>query len=206
MLKSFRQIGGGWLLVIGLLVAGCAGSGRLRHSSPQEAFERAMEFYNQGKYDRAIEYFKAVFTYGRTHEWAADAQFYLARATTRTRNICWPPASTSVSSRSIRSTRACRRPSTSGPCAITSSRRPTNWTRPTRARPSSFSAFHRPLSQSRAGRRRHAENPRTPREAGPQTVRGGPTLRTPRTLRGGRRHLRGGLRRYPDTPGPTTRW
>mgnify|MGYP000011744325 CR=1 FL=1 len=68
----------GVLLILMLL--GCAGSGRLRHNSPQEAYERAMTLYNQGKYARAIEYFQAVFTYGRMHEWAADAQFYLARA------------------------------------------------------------------------------------------------------------------------------
>lgn len=80
MLQEIRQLGAKWLLAIALLGTGCAGSGRLRHSSPQEAFERAMAFYNQGKYERAIEYFKAVFTYGRAHEWAADAQFYLARA------------------------------------------------------------------------------------------------------------------------------
>lgn len=80
MRQRTRQIVGRGLLVIGLVVAGCTGSGRLQHSSPQEAFERAMAFYNQGKYDRAIAYFKAVFTYGSMHEWAADAQFYLARA------------------------------------------------------------------------------------------------------------------------------
>ncbi|SHK54613.1 outer membrane protein assembly factor BamD [Rhodothermus profundi] len=80
MRQRTQQIVGRGLLVVGLLVAGCAGSGRLQHSSPQEAFERAMAFYNQGKYDRAIAYFKAVFTYGSMHEWAADAQFYLARA------------------------------------------------------------------------------------------------------------------------------
>ncbi|MDQ7041125.1 MAG: outer membrane protein assembly factor BamD [Rhodothermus sp.] len=80
MLRGIRQMRGAWLLIAGLLLAGCAGSGRLRHASPQEAFERAMALYNEGKYDRAIEYFKAVFTYGYAHEWAADAQFYLARA------------------------------------------------------------------------------------------------------------------------------
>src|SRR5690606_5479757 len=46
----------------------------------QEAFEKGKDLYERRKFDRAIEYFQAAFNYGRTHEWAADAQLYLARS------------------------------------------------------------------------------------------------------------------------------
>ena len=68
------------LLAVGTLVAGCSGSGRLRYDSPEEAYEKGLAFYEDGKYDRAIEYFQAVFDFGRATEWADDAQLHLARA------------------------------------------------------------------------------------------------------------------------------
>ena len=68
------------LLGVVLFLAGCAGTGRLRYESAQEAFQKGMELYDSGKYERAAEYFQAVFDFGRTHEWAADAQLYLARS------------------------------------------------------------------------------------------------------------------------------
>ena len=68
------------LALICLLVAGCAGSGRITYDSPEEAYQRGMEAYNNGKYTRAAQYFQGVFDYGRTHEWADDARLQLARA------------------------------------------------------------------------------------------------------------------------------
>ena len=68
-------------LVAGLLIlAGCGSSGRLRYDSPREAYEKGMALYEEGKYDRAAEYFRGVFDFGRTNEYAADAQFFLAKA------------------------------------------------------------------------------------------------------------------------------
>lgn len=68
-------------LIVGLLIlAGCGGSGRLRYDSPQEAYEKGMALYEEGKYDRAAEYLRGVFDFGRTNEFAADAQFLLAKA------------------------------------------------------------------------------------------------------------------------------
>ena len=67
-------------LIGALLLAGCAGSGRARYDSPQEAFEKGKALYDDGKYDRAAEYFQGAFDYGRAHEWADDAQLYLARS------------------------------------------------------------------------------------------------------------------------------
>ncbi len=67
------------LLSLTLSVAACSGS-RLRYSSPQEAFEKGQSAYDRGRYDRAAEYFQGVFDYGRTNEYADDAQFMLGRA------------------------------------------------------------------------------------------------------------------------------
>ena len=68
------------ILVVVVMAAGCTGSGRLRYDTPKEAFDKGMERYNSGKYERAAEYFQGAFDFGRTHEWADDAQLYLARA------------------------------------------------------------------------------------------------------------------------------
>lgn len=63
-----------------VILEGCAGSGRLRYSGPEDAFERGRALYEQGRYERAAEYFQAVFDFGRAHEWAADAQYMLAQS------------------------------------------------------------------------------------------------------------------------------
>ena len=60
--------------------ASCGGSGRLRYDSPEEAFSKGMEQYEKGDYERATQFFRGAFDFGRTHEHAADAQLYLARA------------------------------------------------------------------------------------------------------------------------------
>lgn len=61
-------------------LSACGGAGRVRYDSPQQAYDRGMELYEAGRYDRAIDYFQGVFDYGRTSEVAADAQLYLARS------------------------------------------------------------------------------------------------------------------------------
>lgn len=68
------------VLLAALLGAGCGSSSRLRYETAQEAFERGRALYERGKYERAAEYFQAVFNFGRSNEWADDAQLYLARA------------------------------------------------------------------------------------------------------------------------------
>ncbi len=68
------------LLVVFVTAAGCSGSGRVRYDTPQEAYGKGKVYFEQGKYDRAISYFQGVFDFGRTHEWADDAQLYLARS------------------------------------------------------------------------------------------------------------------------------
>ena len=68
------------ILFIAVFVAGCAGGGRLRYDTPEEAFQKGMERYNAEKYQRAAQYFQGAFDFGRTHEWADDAQLFLARA------------------------------------------------------------------------------------------------------------------------------
>lgn len=62
-----------------LLIAACGSSGRVNYTTPQEAFGKGRALFEQRKYDEAIPYFQGVFSFGRTHQWAADAQLYLAR-------------------------------------------------------------------------------------------------------------------------------
>lgn len=67
-----------FVLLGGLL--GCSGGQQLTHSGPQEAYQQGMANYEEGDYEQAIRYFRAVFEYGRGNEWAPDAQFQLAMA------------------------------------------------------------------------------------------------------------------------------
>lgn len=68
------------LLLVLVLAAGCAGSGRVNSDSAEEALEEGLALYERGKYLRAIEYFQHVFDFGRATPYAADAQYYLAKA------------------------------------------------------------------------------------------------------------------------------
>lgn len=68
------------LLVISTLVLGCSNAGRISYTTPQEAFGKGRALYEEGRYDLAIQYFQGVFSFGRTHQWAPDAQLYLARS------------------------------------------------------------------------------------------------------------------------------
>lgn len=68
------------VLVAALAGAGCNGSAGVTADSPQDAYQRGMQYFEQGKYDRAAEYLKVVFDFGRTNEFADEAQVYLAQA------------------------------------------------------------------------------------------------------------------------------
>lgn len=67
-------------LLLLVIVAGCAGSGRVTAETPEAAFQEGKELFDRGNYDRAVEYFQLVFDFGRTNPWADDAQFYLAQS------------------------------------------------------------------------------------------------------------------------------
>lgn len=75
-----------FLIISFLLLAGCSGSGRLSYDSPSDAYEKGLSHYDAGRYSRAAQYFQGAFDFGRTHEWAADAQLYLARSHRRNRD------------------------------------------------------------------------------------------------------------------------
>jgi len=69
-----------YIVTLVVVLGGCAGAGRVSHDSPRDAFEKGVSYFERGRYSRAAEYFQGVFDYGRTHEWAADAQLNLARS------------------------------------------------------------------------------------------------------------------------------
>ncbi|MEM6337850.1 MAG: outer membrane protein assembly factor BamD, partial [Bacteroidota bacterium] len=68
------------LAVLACVVAGCSGAGSNVPTSPQSAYERGKMAYDEGKYLRAIESLQSVFDFGRAHEYAADAQYFLGKA------------------------------------------------------------------------------------------------------------------------------
>jgi outer membrane protein assembly factor BamD len=68
------------VLLFSLILAGCASGGRIRYDTPAEAFDKGMLRFERGDYPRAILFFQGVFDFGRTHEYAADAQLQLARS------------------------------------------------------------------------------------------------------------------------------
>ncbi len=67
-------------LVLAIFLTACSGSGRLRYDTPEEAYQKGLAEYEDGDYENATEYLQGVFDFGRTHQWAADAQLLLARA------------------------------------------------------------------------------------------------------------------------------
>ena len=67
------------LTLLVALVSGCGGS-RAVPSSAQEAYTRGTEAFEARKYDRAVELMRATLDFGRTTEFADDAQLTLARA------------------------------------------------------------------------------------------------------------------------------
>jgi outer membrane protein assembly factor BamD len=66
-------------LMFSVLLSACAGSGRVRYDTPQQAYDKGLAEYEDGNYETATEYLQGVFDFGRTHQWAADAQLLLAR-------------------------------------------------------------------------------------------------------------------------------
>ncbi len=61
-------------------LAACSSSQELVVEDPQTIYEKGLAYFEKGKYSRAIEAFQEVFNFGRAHQWADDAQLYLARA------------------------------------------------------------------------------------------------------------------------------
>ena len=47
-------------LIVGLiLLSGCSGGNRLRYDTPEEAFNKGKENFDNQKYSKAVEYFQA---------------------------------------------------------------------------------------------------------------------------------------------------
>ncbi len=79
MLKTYKSIA--VLLFLVLLAAGCRSSQHIRPGDTIEvAFEKAMSQYERERYSHAVRSFETVLSMGRGTEYAADAQFYLAKS------------------------------------------------------------------------------------------------------------------------------
>jgi len=65
--------------LLGVLV-GCSGGNQLTYSGPEEAYKKGVDEMDEGDYQQAIRFFRAVFEYGRGNEWAPEARFKLAMA------------------------------------------------------------------------------------------------------------------------------
>ncbi len=79
MLKINKSIAA--LLLLVLLAAGCRSSQHIRPGDTIEvAFEKAMSQYERERYSHAVRSFETVLSMGRGTEFAADAQFYLAKS------------------------------------------------------------------------------------------------------------------------------
>ncbi|MDX1419365.1 MAG: outer membrane protein assembly factor BamD [Rubricoccaceae bacterium] len=72
-----------FLALVSLAVAalpGCSGASGVVADDAEEAYNKGMNAYAEGRFDRAIEYLRATLDFGRAGEWADEAQVYLARA------------------------------------------------------------------------------------------------------------------------------
>lgn len=67
-------------LLLPFLLGACGGARQISYTSAEDAFSKGVENYEDENYDRAIQYFRAVFSFGRANEWADDAQLYIARS------------------------------------------------------------------------------------------------------------------------------
>ena len=67
------------LALVAVTAAGCSGS-REAPASAQDAYAQGVAAFEAGKHDRAIELMRATLDFGRSTEFASDAQLTLARA------------------------------------------------------------------------------------------------------------------------------
>jgi outer membrane protein assembly factor BamD len=63
-----------------LALPGCGGASGVVADNAEGAYNNGMNAFAEGRYDRAIEYLRATLDFGRSGDWADEAQIYLARA------------------------------------------------------------------------------------------------------------------------------
>jgi outer membrane protein assembly factor BamD len=68
------------LVVVCFTLSACSGEKKYKYQTPKEAFEKGEAAFNKKRYTDAIDFFKGVFDFGRTNEYADDAQLMLAKA------------------------------------------------------------------------------------------------------------------------------
>jgi outer membrane protein assembly factor BamD len=67
-------------IVVLLFLTACGGSNRMRYENAEQAFQRGMEDYERGRWDRSAEFFRGALSFGRATPQAVDAQYYLGWA------------------------------------------------------------------------------------------------------------------------------
>jgi outer membrane protein assembly factor BamD len=76
LFMRIRTFSSALVLMLAVLV-GCSGGGRITHQSAEQAFQKGKTAFQNEDYGDAIDYFRAVFQYGRGNQYAADAQYFL---------------------------------------------------------------------------------------------------------------------------------
>lgn len=65
-------------IVLATGLTACSGaSSKPKYTTPKEAYDKGKALFDKKRYTEAVEFFKGVFDFGRTNEWADDAQYYL---------------------------------------------------------------------------------------------------------------------------------
>ena len=79
MKRYIRHILGGMIITV-IALASCGGRTAIMPLDAPDEFERAINLFDQKKYQKAIESFERILFYNPTSEYVDDAQYWLARA------------------------------------------------------------------------------------------------------------------------------
>lgn len=68
------------LCAISISISACNNEKKFKYQTPKEAYDKGMKAFERKKYSEARDFFKGVFDFGRTNEFADDAQLMLAKS------------------------------------------------------------------------------------------------------------------------------
>jgi hypothetical protein len=105
-----------------LFLTACGGSNRMRYENAEQAFQRGMEDYERGRWDRSAEFFRGALSFGRATPQAVDAQYYLGWAHYNNREFVLAASEFNRFATMYRNDPRPARQSSIGRCRITGSR------------------------------------------------------------------------------------